>query len=160
MSQSILWSGCKYQTMKTNIVRRQPTASWPLDCLTEKRFALSTEGLNQCVNWKTGLRSSWRNLDHWSEHLCMCLCLCRSWTWQWFCVIWSLWTDSFQQEITAICVAASGGWYSPCRLQSGVHTGGRLHSHRGDWFISRLNYWSVAVVRSAGRRAHRRDDKS
>lgn len=163
MSWKVLWSSCKYQTMKSNIVR-QLAASRPLNCLTEKRFVHTTEGLNQCVDWKKRFEYSRGNLNHWSEKLCVCVCwrvcVCVCVEGELGSVIWSLWTDSFRQEITAICVAVSGGWYSPCRLQSGAHTRGCLHSHRRDWFISRLNYWSVAVVRSAGRRVHRRDDKT
>lgn len=52
-------------------------------------------------------------------------------------VICSLWTDSFRQEITAICVAVaeSEGSYSPPSppaRRAGAHTGERLHSHQRD----------------------------
>lgn len=50
-----------------------------------------------------------------------------------------------------LSVWLSGGWCSSCRWQSGAHTRGRLHNHQRNWFISRLNYWSIAVVWSAGR---------
>lgn len=162
MSWKVLWSSCKYQTTKSNIVR-QLAASWPLNYLTERRFAHTTEGLNQCVDWKKGSDTAEGTSTAGADSgVCVCrrVCVCVCVEGELGSVIWSLWTDSFQQEITAICVAVSGGWYSPCRLQSGAHTGGHLHSHRRDWFISRLNYWSLAVVRSAGRRAHRRDDKT
>lgn len=163
----ILWSDCKYETMKTNIVRGQPFGSWPLACLTEKRFALSTERLNQCLDWKTVLKMGLKALGplvRTSVHVFMCVCLhlCRSWTWswKWFCVIWSLWTDSFQQEITAICVAVSGRCYSRADC--------RAVSTQEDVSIATVgidlsvvsNYWSVAVVRSAGRRAYCCDDKT
>lgn len=136
--------------MKTNIVWHL-SASWQWTDYHQRIKSMSRE--------KKFIKPSRGNINNWSKYFCAvcvnvrgcCVCVCAA--------------DELGSAVYGRCgqshfnrklePSVSGGWYSPCKLERSAHTWGCLHSHWRDWFISHLNYWSIAAaVRSVWREGH------